>query len=117
MEQHACPATGQAHDSGAILLDRRLRDKFDDKTVTGWAFCPEVQEKLDEGYIVLVGIDEEKSSRNEKGQFDPGTVYRTGELLYLRAEVAERIFDTPIKDMAFCDTEVIDKLQEMAKDA
>jgi len=36
MEQKVCPVCGQAFDTGVILLDKRLRNSLERKTVTGW---------------------------------------------------------------------------------
>ena len=41
IEQHVCPVCGKAHDTGTILLDRRLRERFDMYTPTGYGLCPE----------------------------------------------------------------------------
>ena len=40
MEQNVCPVCGKAFDTGTILLDRRLRNSLERKTVTGWSLCP-----------------------------------------------------------------------------
>jgi hypothetical protein len=109
LEQHACPATGKLHDTGALLLDQRLRERFEPNTTTGWSFCPEVQEKLNEGFVVLVGIDASKSN-TVNGVMMPDTVWRTGEIIYLKREAADKVFDTPIKNMAFVDADVIKML-------
>ena len=119
LECAVCPATGQKHQTGNLLLDTRiappragggLRKSMDRETVTHWAFCPEVQEKLDDGYVVLVVIDEEQSTF----PYTPESVYRTGPMAYLKREAFDQIFDQPPpKDMAFIPQEVLDMLQKI----
>ncbi len=41
LEQHVCLVCGTAFDTGAILLDKRLRASMERRTATGWGLCPE----------------------------------------------------------------------------
>ena len=43
LEQHVCLVCGTAFDTGAILLDKRLRASMERHTATGWGLCPEHQ--------------------------------------------------------------------------
>lgn len=109
LETKACPVCGQMHQSGNLLFDRRLRETFEHETCTGWELCPEHQAQLDDGFVFLVGIDEEKSDL----PFTPSSVYRTGTIAAIRKEAAAQIFDIPIETLAFTDEEVITKLEEL----
>ena len=62
MEQHICIICGKEFDTGALLLDKRLRKQFDQHTTTGIGMCPEHKKLHEEGYIALVGIDVSKST-------------------------------------------------------
>lgn len=113
LEQACCPACGKTFDTGALLLDRRMRDRFEMHTVTGFQLCPDDQQKVDEGYVILVAIDPAKSGgyRDTK---KPQDVYRTGVIAYLRKEVARQIMpaigDHPL---VWVDDEVIKQLEAM----
>lgn len=41
LEQHVCLVCGARFDTGAVLLDRRLRASMEYQTVTDWGLCPE----------------------------------------------------------------------------
>ena len=81
--------------------------------------CPEVQEKIDDGYLCLVVIDPSKSA------FEPtdfvsnenmGKMHRTGEIMYMRREAFAQIFegnDMTNHVMTFIDLEVADQLKKM----
>jgi len=111
MEQKVCIATGKTYDTNTILMDRTLQDSMDRNTVTGYRFCPEVQEKINGGYVVLVEADSEKSTGNT-----PDTVYRTGRVVYLRKEIASRMFNVPVNKMAYIKPQVFGLLQSMIQD-
>ena len=116
MEQKICLVTGLPFDSGAILLDKRMRASMKRNTVTGWGISPEVQEKIDEGYIALVGIDISKSIvKNERIQ--PEEAYRTGNIAYLRRSVLQTLMPgTQAVDWTFVEDSFIDKLEKMQRE-
>lgn len=95
MEQQVCLICGAAFDTGSILLDRRLRQSLDSKTVTGFGFCPADKEKLEEGFIALVEIDTSKGGRT------PEDAWRTGAVVMIRATVWSTLFNTPPPTMQF----------------
>lgn len=113
MEQHACLVCGKPFDTGALLLDRRVRPIFDRHTVTGWDLCPEHKKLHDEGYIALVGIDPAKSDGANHNSVKPGDAWRTGEIAHLRRSVFPNIFSVPLPDgpMIFVDSGVIERLK------
>ncbi|WP_161961946.1 hypothetical protein [Xanthomonas campestris] len=43
MEQRVCPVCGSPHDTGSILLDKRMRARINEKTIVGRGLCPEHQ--------------------------------------------------------------------------
>ena len=91
LEQNLCPVCTAQHDTGTILLDKRLKQTFDKHTVTGFSLCKECEKLHSDGYLALVAIDETKSKRPYK----PDTVYRTGEIAHIRYGAAKQVFDTP----------------------
>jgi len=112
MEQKICPVCGKQFDTGAILLDQRLRDRFDHDTVTGLYICPEDQSKIDKGYIPLVVVDEQKSG-GPKHLLKPSDAYRTGEILYMKKEAAAEVFNIQISKFAYIDEETARKIKDM----
>lgn len=116
MEQHICLVCGQAYDTGAILLDRRLRDSMERYTLTGNGLCPEHQKLHDDGYIALIEIDPTKTTIHGNN-IKPGEEYRTGKVCHLKREAAGQIFNVPITDkpLMFVEPGVIEKLQAMVE--
>lgn len=113
LEQACCPACGKTFDTGSLLLDRRMRDRFEMKTVTGFQLCPDDQQKVDEGYVILVAIDPAKSGgyRDTK---KPEDVYRTGNVAYLRKHVAEQLLPNIVgHSLVWVDDDVITQLEAM----
>lgn len=114
VEQNCCIVCGKEYDTGAILLDRRMRDTFDRHTVTGMGLCPDHQEKYDEGFIALVECDQAKTKiRGDVVQ--PEEAYRTGNYAHVRKEIWTKIFDTdaPNLPMVFIEIGVIAMLEAM----
>lgn len=112
LEQHVCPICTKTHDTGTILIDKKLKDRFEQYTVTGWSLCKDCEELHKKNYLALVAIDETKSKRPYK----PDTVYRTGEIVHIRYEAAKQVFDNPDLEkhtFVFVKPAVITMLQEM----
>ena len=61
LEQHVCLVCGTAFDTGAILLDKRLRASMERHTATGWGLCPEHQKLADDGFVALIECDPQRS--------------------------------------------------------
>ena len=113
MEQHLCKATGKPYDTNALLFDRRLKNSMERNTITSWGFSPEVQEKLDEGYVVLVSVDIEKSIVIDN-LITPENAYRTGKVVYIKADIIKSLIPyMTIEDMAFMDEGVVDYLEAL----
>lgn len=98
MEQHQCPVCGETHNTGTILLHKKLKATLEQYTVTGQSFCPEHQKLKDEGYIALIEIDNKT---------------RTGSLAHVRATAWSNIFDQPVppQGIAFVEIGVLAMLQ------
>jgi hypothetical protein len=123
MEQKKCLVCCKDFGNGTILLDRRLREKFETYTLTGWDLCPEHQKLFNDGFIALVGVDKAKSKILSNGNLNPEDAYRTGEIAHLRFEAFDRIMNVSGKDpegkrfpVLFCEPDVIRKLEKISKE-
>ena len=76
MEQHQCHVCGKIFDTGALLLDIHLRNRFDRNTVTGSSLCPDCSKRIDDGFTILIVVKDGETGSNP---------YRTGELLFHKA--------------------------------
>jgi len=117
LEQHVCLVCGAAYDTGAILLDKRLRASMEHHTATGWGLCPEHQKLSDDGFVALVECDPQRSgSPAASGCVKPEQAYRTGRLAHLKREVFAKVFNAPIAaglPCVFVEPGVIEQLQAM----
>lgn len=111
LEQQICPCCGKTHDTGAILMDMRVRKTFERHTVTGWSLCSECTAKNKEGYINLVVCDINKGSG-----VNPDQVWRTGEIIHIKREAFGRIFNCAApKSFAWIDIDSAEKIKAMTK--
>lgn len=117
LEQHVCLVCGTRFDTGAVLLDRRLRASMERHTATGWGLCPEHQKLSDEGFVALVECDPQRSgSPAGGGRVKPEQAYRTGRLAHLKREAFAQVFNVPIaadQPCVFVEPGVIEQLQTM----
>ena len=117
LEQHACLVCGTAFDTGAILLDKRLRASMERHTATGWGLCPEHQKLSDDGFVALVECDPQRSrAAAGAARMKPDQAHRTGRLAHLKREVFADVFNVPIEDKqpcVFVEPGVIEQLQAM----
>ena len=115
MAQSLCKVTGKPFDTGELLLDQKMRKRFEMKTVTGWGISPEVQEKLDAGYVAVVAIDPKRSEiKNDIAQ--PDKVWRTGDIAFVKAKTLGEILSQEITtNIAFVPQEFIDWLSKVQR--
>lgn len=111
LESNICPVCGVTHETGALLLDKRLKQSLDRQTITGFSLCPDCKQKHDDSYLALVAIDESKSAK----PYRPDTVYRTGEICHIKYAAARQIFNDDLSkyEFIYIEPDVIVKLQEM----
>lgn len=115
-EQHVCLVCGARFDTGAILLDKRLRASMERHTATGWGLCPEHRKLSEDGFVALVECDPQRSGSQAAGRMKPEQAYRTGHLAHLKREVFVEVFRMPINDnepCVFVEPGVIEQLQAM----
>ncbi|CAB3682996.1 ATPase [Pseudomonas aeruginosa] len=117
LEQHVCLVCGTRFDTGAILLDKRLRASMERHTATGWGLCPEHQKLSDDGFVALVECDPQRSGSPGGGnRVKPEQAYRTGRLAHLKREAFAQVFNVPIaadQPCVFVEPGVIEQLQTM----
>lgn len=115
LERRVCMVCGRPYDTGAILLDKRLRASLQRHTTTGWGLCAEHQRLHEEGFIALVECDPDKSGKPCAGStIKPQDAYRTGLVAHLKREAFGRIFNIPVDaslPCVFVDAGVIASLQ------
>lgn len=115
LEQRVCMVCGKQYDTGSLLLDKRMRERFERYTVTGMGLCPDDKAKFDDGYLALVEIDPEKTPLHGD-RIKPEDAYRTGTVVHIRRTVAKRLFNVPVPDdlpMMFTGPDVVALLQSM----
>lgn len=126
IEKEKCIVCGHDFDTGALLLNRQLREVFDSMgVVTGWGICPPCKEFYDDEYVALVAIDESKSMAMKGATtIKPENAYRTGEIVHLRASAFERMFNVPCRKpdgtlfpMMFVDPDVVEMLKKMQSES
>lgn len=98
IEQHQCPICLITFDTGAILLDRRLRDSLNEHHLTGHSPCKECQEKLDGNFIALI---EAKNPRQGDSTAQLDTP-RTGNIAWLKKSAFKKIINIPIPPQKIC---------------
>jgi len=119
LEQHVCLVCGAYHDTGAILLDRRLRHSLEPKTTTGWGLCPEHRKLYEDGYIAVVECDPTQSGNPAPGTaVDPGSVFRTGRIAHIRRKAFTRVFNVILRadvPCVFAEPAVLEHLEQLSK--
>lgn len=113
MEQHQCPVCLKCFDTGSILMDRRVRPKFEQHTVTDFEMCAEHKKLRDEGFIALIEL-----TRPPNMGESPLTVPRTGNLAHIKETAWPNVFDVPPpkNGIAVIEVGVIDKIKAMTGD-
>lgn len=117
MEQKQCIVCGAAYNTGAILMDTRIRngklmESMERNTITGAGLCEEHQKLFDDGYIALVECD----NTSDQQRLRPENANRTGNICHIRRSLADQIFNIKISEslpMVFIEVGIIEKLQDM----
>jgi len=113
LEQKICYICSRKYDTGDLLLDQKLRNKFEMHEVTGMGKCKDCVEKTGDNYIAAVVSEDVTPGQALLKNKD---AERTGEIYWLRKEVFFTIFDVnqdDIKEMVFIDSGVAEKLKEL----
>lgn len=93
MSYHVCPVCTTEVPQNEIIMDTRLRPKFDDKTCTGWGMCPTCQKLKNDGYIAIVEI------LNTHTPESINDWARTGNYAHLSADAFTNIFNVDLSKL------------------
>ena len=126
LEEKICMVCGHQFDTGATLLDPRMRmvkggggcrlaQSMEPKTLTGWGLCGDCQKRHDDGYVALVACDESASVLETDETIKLEGAHRTGQVAHIRRAIWDRVFDVPAPDgpMVFCGAGVVEELAKM----
>lgn len=105
MESNQCPICLSLHDTGALLLDKRLKNSMESTTVTGHSICSECQKHLDQDLIAFVEV----SNTTNAEMLKDSEAKRTGRYAWVSKNALPDIPDSP---MLFCDIKVMDILEQ-----
>jgi len=109
MEQKICPCCDKTFDSGAILLDRKLKNSMERNTITGFQLCSDCRK---EGFVLMVEINNPPDGKT----ITPQDAYRTGKTAYIKKDVFSKMFNVE-NPVPFCyaGKEVFDILESLDK--
>lgn len=110
MEQAQCPVCLTIFDTGNILLDRRLKQGMEQRTVTHRALCEKCQKLKDDGFVALIEL--EREPRNGE---HPLEIPRTGNVAHVRASAWPFAGEPPERMVCVVMKGVIAKLQAMTE--
>lgn len=102
MEQNQCFICSKVYDTGAILLDRRLKQRMEQRTVTGQAPCPECDAQIDLGFVAMVEASQER-----------GQMKRSGSFGFIKEAAWPFNVPVPPKKICFVEPGVLEKLRGM----
>lgn len=88
MECRICLVCCKEYETGAILLDRRLKNSLERHTITGWGLCTEHDI---EDAVHLIGCKNSHSG----DVMQPNDADRTGEVATIKLEAFLRVFNVP----------------------
>jgi hypothetical protein len=116
LEQNLCVVCLTDFDTGTLLLDKRMKPRFEKFTRTGWGMCPACQKKRDDGYIALIECDPAKTKVSGDRIKDNSDAYRTGNIVHIKREAFEKVFTmaVPEKMVAYVEPAVIEMLKKMS---
>jgi len=108
-----CPVTGNKH-SESVLLDKNLKESLERENFMGYAYCPEVAEKIAEGYVCLIEIKNQPSGPGlEKVSLRDAD--RTGVYCFIKSELARDMFGIKgdVEEIQFVSPEVVEFLSNI----
>lgn len=105
-----CPVTGEKH-SESVLLDKNMKDRLEKENFMGYAYCPEVAAKIAEGYVCLIEIKNQPSSKGSE-QVSIRDADRTGVYCFIKSELARDMFgiEGEVEEIQFASPEVVEFL-------
>lgn len=110
LEKSICPICGKEFETGNLLLDKHLQNRFDKYTLTGFSMCPEHQKMLDDGYLFFIEV---KNGETMESHLKIEDADRTGRLACIKKEAAQKIFNKDVKEINFISENAFHILEEM----
>lgn len=112
MEQKVCLICRQTFDTNCIMLDTKMRERFEAHTITGHGQCDECIEMNNKGYVALVGAN---GADKDSDVLLPEDAVYTKEYLWLKRYVAEQIIDTDLSEWPFVyiEPDAIEKIKRV----
>ncbi len=106
MAQKQCAVCGTMYDTGELLLDKRMRNRFDNYTCIGYGLCPEHQSMADDGYIAVVAVSEDRKTM-------------LGAVAHIRRSAWDKVFNSeaPSGPVAHCDMSTIEAIKAKYEEA
>ena len=114
MECKVCLVCGIKFKTGALLLDRRMKQSLEMETVTGTDVCEKCSDLNKQGYVALVGVDASKSTFCGN-TLSPEHAHRTGHVFHMKREAFRLMFDSKIdvtSIMVYVDQTAVDLLMK-----
>jgi len=97
MESKVCMTCGCEYTTGTILMDTRMRDRFERDTLTGWGLCDQHAQAAKEGLVALIEVDPSKSTPRG-GKLMPDDAYRTGRVVLVKRDVLRKAVNVNVPD-------------------
>lgn len=95
LAQATCLVCGKVFETGDILLDTRLRKRFEMHTHTGQlGLCPHDKKLYDDGFLAIVEVDPTKTP--ELDHLQPHEAYRTGRVMHIKHGLAAALLEQPL---------------------
>lgn len=110
-----CPVTGYKH-SESILLDEQMKKTLDKDNFLGYAYCPEVAEKIADGYVCLIEVKNTNPDDTEavETKLSLQSADRTGTYVFVKKELAQDMFGIEEADeIQFVSPEVVTFLNDL----
>ena len=110
MAQRVCQVCGVKYDANELILDKHMRERFNQKELIGWGVCPACDKLNTDGYIALVGVKGSPST----GKMSLEDADRTGMVIHMRRPIFKDFFGVEDEPglLAFVDQGTLDRLKE-----
>lgn len=110
-----CPVTGDKHYE-SVLLDKQMKESLDKDNFLGYAYCPEVAEKIAEGYVCLIEVKNTNpdDAKDVESKLSLKNADRTGSYVFIKKELAQEMFEVEKADeIQFVSSEIFTFLTDL----
>jgi hypothetical protein len=112
MGYNVSPITGEKH-SESVILDQRMKDTLEKDNFLGLAYGPEAVEKLANGYVALIEVNNQNDGTDKMSLADAD---RTGTYCFVKRELVRDMFgieEDKVADFQFVSSEIIQFLTDL----